>query len=223
MYGLGHAVMSPGWAARALAKRSTQRVLLSSVARNLGVRHPVIAVTRSQEEGEPRPRPAVMSASQAPPGVSRTFYKRQLPCPPAIEFSSPEGAFHRFEWPVFGCCLLASRRGGRRVGRLAPAASCPADAEPTKAGRAARPGAWQARAWQSMPLQTGLFCSIVPWATRNACPALPQPISPASPPRQLPALPSSTPLTHHTPSRPPQASASLRRRWLRAVPTPFSS
>ena len=37
-------------------------------------------------------RQSVMSAAQAPPGVSRTFYKRELPCPPAIEFSSPDGA-----------------------------------------------------------------------------------------------------------------------------------
>jgi len=27
----------------------------------------------------------------APSGSSRTFYKRELPCPPAVAFSSPEG------------------------------------------------------------------------------------------------------------------------------------
>ncbi|KAK9817938.1 hypothetical protein WJX72_004545 [[Myrmecia] bisecta] len=31
------------------------------------------------------------AVQQAPPGSSRTFYKRQLPSPPAIAFSSPEG------------------------------------------------------------------------------------------------------------------------------------
>ncbi|RMZ52137.1 hypothetical protein APUTEX25_001527 [Auxenochlorella protothecoides] len=39
----------------------------------------------------PSSPPARLSAPLSPPGVSRTFYKRQLPCPPAIEFSSEQG------------------------------------------------------------------------------------------------------------------------------------
>lgn len=38
--------------------------------------------------------PVAATAPYAPPtGVKKTFYKRKLPCPPATEFSSAEGAF----------------------------------------------------------------------------------------------------------------------------------
>lgn len=39
---------------------------------------------------ERRSSPAATS-SRVPPGVSKTFYKRELPCPPAVAFSSEEG------------------------------------------------------------------------------------------------------------------------------------
>ena len=43
----------------------------------------------------------------APPGYSRTFYKRQLPSPPAIEFASEQGALWSRGWVLRlrnGCC-----------------------------------------------------------------------------------------------------------------------
>lgn len=43
----------------------------------------------------------------APPGFSRTFYKRQLPSPPAIEFASDRGApLRRAARPL--SCILRS-------------------------------------------------------------------------------------------------------------------
>ncbi|GBF98758.1 glutathione gamma-glutamylcysteinyltransferase [Raphidocelis subcapitata] len=50
-----------------------------------------------QPQPQPQPQPLDesqmqhMRAPSPPPGVKKTFYKRKLPCPPAIEFSSPEG------------------------------------------------------------------------------------------------------------------------------------
>ena len=41
----------------------------------------------------------------APPGYSRTFYKRQLPSPPAIEFASDRGSW------------VLPQRPGRRLGQ----------------------------------------------------------------------------------------------------------
>lgn len=38
------------------------------------------------------PVASMESAPLAPPGYSRTFYKRQLPSPPAIAFASDRGA-----------------------------------------------------------------------------------------------------------------------------------
>ena len=42
-------------------------------------------------EGPPLAMADEAAPPLAPPGLSRTFYKRDLPCPPATAFSSPEG------------------------------------------------------------------------------------------------------------------------------------
>jgi hypothetical protein len=39
------------------------------------------------------------SAGPPSPGFKRTFYKRKLPSPPAIEFSSPDGAYRWLQQP----------------------------------------------------------------------------------------------------------------------------
>ena len=50
---------------------------------------------QQQQPQQPQAPPKMERKPLAPPGYSRTFYKRQLPSPPAIEFASDRGAHRR--------------------------------------------------------------------------------------------------------------------------------
>lgn len=50
------------------------------------------AQAQAQQQQQAQQPPKMERKPLAPPGYSRTFYKRQLPCPPAIEFASDRGA-----------------------------------------------------------------------------------------------------------------------------------
>ena len=47
--------------------------------------------TAQQSHSEPQHKPPTMARAPPPPGISRTFYKRELPSPPAVAFSSEQG------------------------------------------------------------------------------------------------------------------------------------
>ena len=77
-----------------------------------------------QQQHQHQQQPA-MSKPLAPPGLSRTFYKRQLPSPPSIEFASAQGERARRRAAPTGAAHgragLRLRRASQSGGRGGPA------------------------------------------------------------------------------------------------------